>query len=550
MLWKRKNRENSKKGAVMKKKAFRCKHIYTAVSPELIDGYVIIEDNRIKFVGSADEGATLIDDETEVIDVSENFVMPGFNDFHVHLISAGLLEEDGVLRYMTSEEEAAEYLYNLNKGKDKRWIMGGAWDPLLWPGQKNPTKKSLDKYFPNTPVFLLNKECHGAWVNSATLDFFGITKDTPDPQDGMYSRFEDGEPDGYVHEQAAVAMQEEIFKNITDEELAEYGLTFIRSANQYGITSVGDVAGAAPVRPKGYKIIEDRGELTARIFFYPSFSTGVEEINNLKKEYCSGKLACRGVKTFIDGTPQGYSGYMLEDYSDRPGNKGVPLIPEETFIKQVCEYDKAGIQTRVHACGDAGARLCLDAIEEAQKQNGKKDLRHCVEHLESMASSDIKRFGELGVVASVQPEHLPKYDFYEHPFHKILGEERMKYSWPFESIRKSGGILAFGTDCPVVDISPYRGVFRAVTRLTNNLEPEGGWTPEQRLTIHDALRAYTWGGAYATGMDDKLGTLEEGKLADIAVVEKNLFECATDIKEMFEMRAVMTILDGEVVYKQ
>lgn len=533
----------------MKKRAFRCKNIYTAVSDKLIDGYVITEGNKIIFVGNKTDGEKYIDSLTEMIDVSNNFMMPGFHDFHVHLVSGGLLQEDGILRYTKSEEEAARYLWELHKDNEgKRFIMGGAWDPLLWPEQKLPTKCSLDKYFPKTPVFLLNKECHGAWVNSAALEMFGITKETPDPIHGYYGRFDDGEPNGYLHEMAAIKLQEEIFKALSDEELATYGKAFILTTNKYGITSLGDVAGGSPMREAAYKIIEDKNELTARINFYPMFEDGVDMIREKQQVYNSARLKCNGVKTFIDGTPQGYSGYMLEDYSDRPGERSFPMIEPEEFIRQVCEYDKAGIQTRVHACGDAGVRLCLDAIETAQKRNGKKNVRHCIEHLEAMSPIDIPRFGELGVVASVQPEHMPKYDFYQHPFHKILGEERMKYSWPFGSIHNTGGILAFGTDCPVVDISPFRGIFRAVTRLTNELEPEGGWNPIERVSIHETLRAYTWGGAYGSGREHELGTLEVGKLADMAVVEHNIFDYATDRQAMFEMKVVMTIMDGEIVY--
>ena len=534
----------------MSKKAYRCKNIYTAVTDILIDGYVVTEGNRIIFVGNENDGREYIDKDTEIIDVSDNFIMPGINDFHVHLVSAGLLEEDGILRYTTSEEEAAKYLWDLHKdNKNKRFIMGGAWDPLLWPGQKTPTKESLDKYFTDIPVYLLNKECHGAWVNSAALEMFGITKDTPDPANGAYERFENGEPNGYLHEMAAINMQEKIFEFLSDEELAQYAKTFIGTANKYGITSLGDVAGTSPMRESAYKLIEDRGELTARIHFYPLFDTGIEKVLEKQQQYNSPKLRCNGVKTFIDGTPQGYSGYMLEDYSDRPGERSCAMIEPEEFIHQVCEYHKAGIQTRVHACGDAGARLCLDAVEAAYRKYGRTDIRHCVEHLEAMSPEDIPRFGQLAVIASVQPEHMPKYDFAQHPFHKILGEERMKYSWPFGTIEKTGGILAFGTDCPVVDISPFRGIFRAVTRLTNELEPEGGWNPDERVSIHEALKAYTLGGAYASRRDHELGTIGVGKLADMAIVEKNLFECATDRQAMFDMKVIMTVMDGEIVYR-
>lgn len=533
----------------MNRKAFRCRHIYTAVSPELIDGYVIVEGKRILFVGGAIDAEPLLNHDTEVIDVSEHFLMPGIHDYHVHIVNSGLLEKDGILRYMGSEEEAASCLWMLHKERGEQgWIMGGAWDSLLWDKQVLPTKRTLDRYFPDRPVFLLNKECHGAWVNSEALRRFGIGRDTPDPENGSYERLQDGEPSGYLHEMAAIQMQEKIFKTISDEAIAEYSKSFIDKANRYGITSLGDVAGGAPMREGAYKILEDDGRLTARIHFSPLFDEGVEAILAKKRRYNSSLLQCSGVKAFIDGTPQGHTGYMLEDYSDEPGNRSQPMIEPELFKWQVREFDAAGIQTRVHACGDAGARLCLDAVEEARRQNGPRDLRHCVEHLEALTERDIPRFGQLGVIASVQPEHMPKYNFKEHPFHKILGEKRMRFSWPFESIRKSGGRLAFGTDSPVVDLSPFRGIFRAVTRLTNTLEPEGGWNPWERVSIHETLRAYTYGGAYAAGREMELGTLESGKLADLTVVDKNLFECAGDKETMFNMKVLMTVMDGEILY--
>lgn len=533
----------------MKRRAFRCRKIYTAVSPELIDGYVITQGNRILFVGSKEEGGAWITADTELLDVREHFIMPGFHDYHVHLVSAGLLEEDGILRYTNSEEEAAEYLWKLHQNKkDKKWIMGGAWDSLLWPGQQMPTKKSLDNYFPGTPVFLLNKECHGAWVNSAALKSLGITRDTTDPPNGKYGRCEDGQPDGYLHEMAAVRMQEKIFASVSDEEISQYCKIFIKMANRNGITSLGDVAGGWPMREAAYKLLEERKELSVRIHFSLPFDEDMANILAKKKSYSSDRLICSGVKAFIDGTPQGYTGYMLEDYADQQGSKSRPMINPKDFIQQVCDFDAAGIQTRVHACGDAGVRLCLDAVEEAIRRNGKKDQRHCIEHLEVMSPQDIPRFAQLGVIASVQPEHMPKYKFNEHPFHKILGEERMKYSWPFESIRKAGGQIAFGTDCPVVDLSPFRGIFRAVTRLTNDLEPAGGWNPGERVSIHEALKAYTWGGAFAAGRERELGTLETGKLADLIVVEEDLFDYAADREAMFKMKVIMTVMDGEVVY--
>lgn len=533
------------------KKALKSKNIYTALSPELINGYVILEGNKIKEVVTLEDAGKKPEmlEGAEILSYEDHFIMPGFCDFHTHLLSGAMLEQDGILRYTTSPEEAARYLWEKHKDNpQKKWILGGAWDPILWGGIQEPSKEVLDQYFPDTPVFLVNKECHGAWVNSKLLEVFRISRETPDPENGYYSRTPEGELGGYVHEGAFAAIQNQIYERMSDRELAEYAVSSVALANRYGITSVGDVAGVGPLREKAYDILEKENRLSVRINFYALMDDGMESIKEKMTIYQSPLLRCAGTKTFIDGTPQGYTGYMLEDYSDRPGVKGSPLVEPEEFIKRISEFHKERIPVRIHACGDAGVRLSLDAYEKAFSDQGNHGLRHSVEHIESIAEEDILRFGELGIVASVQPEHMPKYDFVNHPFHRILGRERMKYCWPFESLRRGGAVLAFGTDYPVVDFSPFRGIYRAVTRMTNEGEPQGGWNPAERVSVHNALRAYTFGGAYGAGREGELGTLEAGKLADVIVVDKNLFDYTEDREAMFDMQVLLTMVNGEIVH--
>lgn len=532
-------------------RAFRCKNIYTAASPELIDGYVVCKDDRIVFVGPEQEAGEYIGEDTEILDYENNFLMPGFNDFHVHLLTGALMEKDGVLRYADSEEEAAALLWEKNKSDDgDKWIMGGAWDNFRWPEGKLPTKHSLDKYFKNTPVFLLNKECHGAWANSEALRRFNITKDTPDPANGSFFRFDDGEPTGYIHEAAVIPMLKGILKEMSKEDMAGYARAFAEMANSYGVTSVGDLP-LYGIRADGaYKLLDDNGQLSVRINFAIDFKEEMEDILKAREEYTSPMLKFIGVKDFLDGTPMGHTGYMLEPYTDMPDFRSHSMIEPEHLKNRVAEMVKNDIKVRLHACGDAAVRLGLDAYEHAEKLYGKKDLRHCIEHIEASSPDDIERFGKIDVIASVQPDHLPKYDFYNHPFHTMIGEERMRYSWPFRSIEASGGRLAFGTDYPVTELNPLRGVFRAVTRLTDDYEPEGGFSPDERLTVHASLRAYTYGSAFAAGREDELGTLEAGKLADMVVLEKNVFECAYDKDEMFDMDVLMTVVGGKTVYSK
>ena len=538
-------------GEKMKRKAFRCKNIYTVKSSELIDGYVITEENKIIFVGSEDKGKAFITEDTEQFSFDDKFMMPGFHDFHVHLLTGAMAEYGGILRYAESEEEAARILWEKNKDRlDSDWIFGGAWDHFKWPDCKLPSKASLDRYFPNTKVFVPNKECHGAWLNSKALEHFHITKDTPDPKDGYFGRDKDGEPDGYLHETAQFQFLTQIFNSCTDEQIAEYTKAYAKTANALGITSVGDVAVMNSIRESAYRLLDEKGQLNIRVHFAKPLMDDFESLRRLQAEYTGERVRFIGTKDFIDGTPMGHSGYMLEDYSDMPGFRSCPMIEPEMLIQRVALMSKHNIKVRLHACGDAGARLCLDAFEGARKQYGEKDLRHCVEHLEATTPEDIKRFGELKVIASVQPEHMPKYDFYNHPFHSMIGEERMRYSWPFESLRKSGAVLAYGTDFPVADMSPYRGIYRSVTRLTNEGEPEGGFNSWEKVSVHESLKAYTYGSAYAANREEELGTLEPGKLADMVVLDENIFECAEDREVMFAIKPVMTIMDGKVVYSR
>lgn len=536
---------------LMSKLVLKSTRIYTGKEDEIIDGYVFIDGSEIEAVLEVKDVTAQMLEGFELQDYGDSFLMPGFCDYHVHLVNTATILRDGDLRFAKSEEEAAEMLWKINKdAQDKRFIMGGAWDEILWERKGAPSKESLDKYFPDTPVFLVNKECHGAWVNSKTLDLFGVDKDTPDPPKGVYFRDQEGNPTGYLHEGALYEIQDKIFDMMTDSEISEYAKSFIREANKYGITSLGDVIGVSGVNYKAYEHLLDTKQLNARIFFSLEFAKSSQEIAGIMKDYHDDMLKCNGVKAFIDGTPQGHTGYMLEEYSDKKGEVSFPLIKKDELFEKIKDFDKNGIQVRIHACGDAGVRCCLDAFENALEKNGQLNNRHCVEHIEVIFPTDIKRFAELGVVASVQPEHMPKYVFEDHPFHKILGEKRMAYAYPIGTILNAGGCLAFGTDSPVAPLNPTRGIYRAVNRLTNEGTPKGGWNPWEKISIFEAINAYTFGGVYAGKMDNLIGTLESGKKADITVLEKDIVENQNNLEIMLDVEALMTMVDGRIVHRK
>ena len=529
-------------------KAIRCKKIYTSLSESLIDGYVLIDGNTIKEIVPVENWKADMADE--VLDYEDGFLMPGFNDYHVHMAMAAMMEYFGTIRATKDEDEAARILYEKNKDRDpSRWILGGAWDHFVWPGQELPTKHSLDKYFPNTPVFSLNKECHGAWLNSEALRRFNITKETPDPPNGTYFRDDSGEPTGYVHEGAVAPLLRQIFDQISDEEIADFTKAFAKMANSLGITSVADLPLYSILREGAYRILQKEGGLSIRVNFSVGMMEDNEKIEAMREEFTGPVVTFNGVKEFLDGTPMGYTGYLVEPYEDRPGFVSEPLVPKDVFIKRVQELDAMSVRCRVHCCGDGAVRLALDAYENALQKNGDHDMRHAIEHIEVITPEDIPRFGQIGVIASVQPEHPPRTHWSTHPFHHLIGEERMRYMWAFKSLQDAGAHLAFGTDYPVVDFTPFKGIFRAANRLTNELEPEGGYNPQEKLSVHDILRNYTYGPAYATGKEDELGTLEPGKLADIVVLGKDPFEIIADRDQMFNMPVLMTMMDGNVVYE-
>lgn len=262
-------------------KILKSRRIYTGLTSELTDGYVIVRHNKIREVLPVFEAkdSAFFTDDAEFYDFSDHFIMPGFFDYHTHLLSGAMLEKDGILRYTKSQEEAASLLWEKHRERrNMRWILGGAWDPVLWGDETPPAKETLDRYFSDVPVFLVNKECHGAWVNSRLLELFDITEKTPDPANGYYSRKPSGEPAGYLHEAAFSEVQNSIFSSLNDRELADYGAFSVSLANRYGITSAGDVAGVGPLREEAYKILEEEGKLTLRIHFFPLMEEGIEKI--------------------------------------------------------------------------------------------------------------------------------------------------------------------------------------------------------------------------------------------------------------------------------
>ena len=323
------------------------------------------------------------------------------------------------------------------------------------------------------------------------------------------------------------------------EGAAAYGITSVNDVMPYFHGNMGSVA--------AYGALDAKGGLSIRIHAAPNLFGDLDEVLAWQKKYGSDKLRADMVKQFLDGVSTTHTALVLADYADAPGERGDASVNLERVEKAVSEAHRRGLSVKLHSCGDASLRLALDFYENAIKLHGNTGARHAIEHCEMVSEQDMPRFGALGVIPSVQPEHLAiTQRFSENPYFVTLGKERADKTWPFRSLLASAGVLAIGSDCPVVDNNPFLEIYRAVTRLHNDGEPAGGWNPSQKLTLAEILKCYTWGSAYGVRRETELGTLAPGYFADIAILDGNPFKA--DASALIDGKVDITVMDGKVIY--
>ncbi|WP_027398621.1 amidohydrolase [Anaerovorax odorimutans] len=527
-------------------------YIFDSISERPYAGFVAAKGNKIIAVGPSDEANRYIDSDTVIYEFEDKLVMAGFHDSHTHLLMAGMFKIYVNLGSARSEEETAKMVKDFyDKNPYDGWVFGFNWYHVFWDIKELPNKKTLDKYFPDKPVFLLDAEAHGAWVNSKALEIAGITKDTPDPFGGEIARDENGEPTGFLYESAIAIVAKYAFEFNEEQERA-FLKKFMEEAAALGITSVVDVQpyfGRNLGSLEVYSGLEKDEQLTVRITAATDLLGDLDEAVKNSVKYKSEKLRAHMLKQFVDGVITTHTALLLEDYEDAPGNRGIQLSELDRIKEGILEGHKRGLWIKIHAIGDRAIRFTIDSYEEAMKKYGKKNVRHAIEHVELINEKDRTRFKELGLIPSVQPEHLGLMPTWEGEEYRItLGEERAGTTWPFKTLLEQAGVLAIGSDCPVVDNNPFFEISRAITRLHDDGLPEGGWNPTEKLTLYEILRSYTYGSAYGIGREDELGTLEAGKFADIVVIDRNLFD--TDPLEIREANVEMTIMDGKVIFKR
>ncbi|WP_078410536.1 amidohydrolase [Priestia abyssalis] len=522
--------------------------IFTGLTDYPVPGAIAVTGNRIEAVGSKEDIKSFIGNETKVYNYGNQLIIPGFHDFHVHAMMGGLALESVNLFDARSEKEAVEMVREYAESKpEEAWIIGFMWDSSYWEDKRLPYRSSLDRVFPDRPVLLFHAEGHYTWVNSKALEIAGISRDTGNPSYGTIEKDEYGEPTGILIEDASSFITKYAY-DLSKSKKAVLLKSFLKEAGRLGVTSVNNLFGTETLSKLDdfelFQEFEENGDLTVRMHLFPALDGDVESAKQLREKYQSDKLRVSGLKQFIDGVITSRTAYLLEPYADQPGTRGHAAFSRETINERVIAADKEGFSIRFHAIGDGAIRLALDAYEEAQKANGKRDSRHSIEHVEVIHPDDISRFSSLGVIASMQPNHFALSE--RGVYTDRIGKERENYVFAINTLKNKGAKLAFGTDFPIDSLNPMRQIYRAITRVDSS--GKDVWNAKERITLCEALRAYTYGSAFGTFRDHELGTLEAGKLADIVILDRNFFD--VPVQEILETKVKLTISDGKVAFTE
>lgn len=498
-------------------------------------------------IGALKDVQPYIDAGTRVIDAGSRLIIPGFNDSHAHFSggSAGLRQLNlyGVSSIAEVQRLVAERVKSAKPGE---WITGNRYDHTLW-GTAWPTKEDLDKVAPNNPVRLTRASGHSSWVNSMALKLNNVTKDTPNPAAGEVQKDpRTGEPTGIMLETAQSLIRVNTNAGTPDEQRQRQrddAIAGLRFAATLGVTSLQSSSSLNELEM--LRQLAKDSLLTARF-------TGWLTLGQARQLAAQGVRTGQGddwvrvgfLKGFIDGTLGDGTAAMFEPFADRPDFVGLPRMTQEQVDSAVIIADRLGFQIGIHAIGDKGTSMVLNAYAKAAQRNGTAGMRHRVEHAQLITPDDIRRFGQLGVIASMQPTHATTDMRFADT---RVGYERTKTAYPWRSLLDAGAMLSFGTDWSVEPLDPMRGVFSAATRTNiQRMEPKEGWFPEQKLSIWESIYYYTYGSAYGERMENLKGSLAVGRLADFVVMERDLFVIPTD--QILQTKVDYTVVGGRVVW--
>lgn len=506
-----------------------------------------VREGRIVAVGGNSDIEALRGPATRVVEGRGRRVVPGLIDAHTHMSMGGfnLLAVD--LRHTKNEKEFTQLLARFAKTRPSgRWITDGAWDHQQWAVPRLPTRALLDPATGDRPACIARQDGHMVVCNSLAFKLAKITRDTPDPPGGVIVRDSAGEPTGVLKDAAMDAIGA-VRPARTLEELTEALRSAMKHAAKNGVTSVQDLPGNARDLDAWDKLREG-GEMTVRVNYRPSL-TDWERTRARRAAMKNDEWLCvGGVKGFADGSLGSGTALFFEPYDDDPKNRGVhaaEAMPLSRMEERVAAADRAGLQVEIHAIGDRANAEILDIFERVAKANGANDRRFRIEHAQHLRPSDIPRFARLGVIASMQPYHAIDDGRWAEP---RIGRERSRTTYAFRSLLDAKAVLAFGSDWDVAPLSPLEGIFAAVTRRTTDGKNPAGWFPEQRITVEEALRAYTSSAAYAAFEEGEKGTLTAGKLADFVILSRDPFSVRPEELDTIEPDG--TFVAGKAVYSR
>ena len=486
--------------------------------------------------------------DTKVIDAHGRLVLPGFNDAHVHFMMGGLQLDSVELKDAQSPQEFADRIAKFAARASKgEWITGGDWDEEKWNPPHLPTKELIDPLTPNTPVFVTRYDGHESLANSFVLKLAGVTKDTPDPPGGTIVRDAQGNPTGVLKD-AAQNYVYKVMPPLTHERRLRAAKRALAYAAQLGVTSVQDMDPDLE-DVAVYSELQEKGELTARMYEAPLIPyVDAQAKLGLRHAWGSDLLRLGALKAFADGSLGSTTAYFFQPYTDAPNTRGLlneDMIPLSKMRDRLMKGDAAGLQICFHAIGDAAISTVLDLFTAVEKAHGPADRRWRIEHSQHVAPKDFDRYAQLHVIASVQPYHAIDDGRWAE---RRIGPERIKTTYAFRTFLDHGVRLAFGTDWTVAPLNPMLTLYAAVTRRTLDDKNPDGWLPEQKLTLAEAIEAYTMGSAYAEFQDQVKGSITPGKLADIVIVSDDLFKM--DPKNLRDAQVDVTILGGKVVWNR
>jgi predicted amidohydrolase YtcJ len=508
---------------------------------------VAVIGERIVATGSRAEIDAWRGPATRVIDAGGRRVVPGFNDAHVHFVVGGMdLDNVDLKDAPTQEEFVKRIAAQVAKTPKGEWVQGGNWDETMWSPATLPDRTLIDKVTGDTPVFLARYDGHMALANSAAIRLAGVTAKTPDPPGGAIVHDASGAPNG-LFKDAALSAIYKVIPPYTREQRMRAARRALQHAARLGVTSVQDM-NPEYADMAVYAELLERGELTTRIYNAPPLAGWEDQAKlGIRRSFGSPWLRLGGLKGYADGSLGSTTAYFFQPFSDTPGNRGLlsdEMQPLSRMRERMVRADAAGLQLCIHAIGDQGISMILDLFADVVKANGVRDRRCRIEHAQHMAPKDFERFAAQHVIASMQPYHAIDDGRWAE---KRIGPVRIKTTYAFRTFLDRGVRLAFGTDWSVAPLDPMQGLYAAVTRATLDGKNPDGWVPEQKISLKEALEAYTLGSAYAEFQEKEKGSITPGKLADLVILSDDIF--AIDPKTIKNVTVRVTIAGGRVVYE-